>query len=306
MTQNSRAQMRAVYGMQGRSGVRSRRIRRARERRRLTALLLTAVIVIFLFKIILPDHPDMTLDVVAAEVPEGVRAWPKASDLAQEQNQTELNWVKENISMFDDVEEDRVIHNPGLTHFLYRYGNGNYESGAPVTIGTEELEYRIPLFLQWDARWGYDSYGETVIGLTGCGPACVAMVVAGLKCDPEVNPRVMAERATQGDYYVPDTGTKWSFIPDAVSAFGLDARQIGTTGEEVAQELDEGRVLVFNMGPGRFTTAGHFIVVYGQSKEALWINDPNSLENSNRRWSWEELSGEVRAAWSFGTAGQAR
>ena len=27
----------------------------------------------------------------------------------------------------------------------------------------------VPLFLQWDQRWGYKEYGNTVMGISGCG-----------------------------------------------------------------------------------------------------------------------------------------
>ena len=32
-----------------------------------------------------------------------------------------------------------------------------------------------PLLLQWDLRWGYAPYGDDMIGLAGCGPACLSM-----------------------------------------------------------------------------------------------------------------------------------
>ena len=33
----------------------------------------------------------------------------------------------------------------------------------------------VPLFLQWDPRWGYEKYGSNCIAITGCGPTCLAM-----------------------------------------------------------------------------------------------------------------------------------
>ena len=34
----------------------------------------------------------------------------------------------------------------------------------------------VPLFLQWDERWGYRSYGGDFLAVTGCGPTALSMV----------------------------------------------------------------------------------------------------------------------------------
>ena len=39
---------------------------------------------------------------------------------------------------------------------------------------------QVPLFLQWDSRWGYYVYGSSVMGVTGCGPTCLSMVALHL------------------------------------------------------------------------------------------------------------------------------
>ena len=38
----------------------------------------------------------------------------------------------------------------------------------------------IPLLIQWDERWGYAPYGNSIVAVSGCGPTCMAMVAAGL------------------------------------------------------------------------------------------------------------------------------
>lgn len=39
----------------------------------------------------------------------------------------------------------------------------------------------VPLFMQWDKRWGYTSYGEDMIAISGCGPTCLSMVCSSVK-----------------------------------------------------------------------------------------------------------------------------
>ena len=40
------------------------------------------------------------------------------------------------------------------------------------------------------------------------------------------------------------------------------------------------------MGPGEFTSNGHFIVLTGLQNGRLKINDPNSRKNSEKTWDW--------------------
>ena len=50
----------------------------------------------------------------------------------------------------------------------------------------------VPLLMQWDERWGYESYGSGLIGWTGCGPTCLSMAAVGLTGDTGWNPAKVA------------------------------------------------------------------------------------------------------------------
>ena len=41
------------------------------------------------------------------------------------------------------------------------------------------------------------------------------------------------------------------------------------------------------MLPGDFTTSGHFIVIYGHNFLGFKVYDPNSIERSERTWSYD-------------------
>ena len=51
------------------------------------------------------------------------------------------------------------------------------------------------------------------------------------------------------------------------------------------------------MGPGDFTTTGHFIVLSGCEDGLIKINDPNSYANSEKLWSYEEIADQIRNLW---------
>ena len=53
------------------------------------------------------------------------------------------------------------------------------------------------------------------------------------------------------------------------------------------------------MGPGDFTATGHFLVLTGWEDGKFRINDPNSRENSERLWAYEEIQDQIRNLWAF-------
>ena len=53
------------------------------------------------------------------------------------------------------------------------------------------------------------------------------------------------------------------------------------------------------MGPGAFTTTGHFIVLTGCEDGMIRVNDPNSRKNSEKLWTYEEIAGSIRNLWTI-------
>ena len=56
------------------------------------------------------------------------------------------------------------------------------------------------------------------------------------------------------------------------------------------------------MGPGDFTTTGHYIVLTGVQEGKFTVNDPNSRERSTQLWTYEQLEGQIRNIWSINLA----
>jgi len=51
------------------------------------------------------------------------------------------------------------------------------------------------------------------------------------------------------------------------------------------------------MGPGDFTSSGHYIVLVGLEDGLLRVNDPNSRENSGKLWKFEDIESQFRNLW---------
>ena len=77
----------------------------------------------------------------------------------------------------------------------------NYPFRKEVSLDLSEFSgiQGVPLFLQWDVRWGYEKYGSDYLAVTGCGPTCLAMVGYHLTDDAVFHPaRVAAFAQEQG------------------------------------------------------------------------------------------------------------
>lgn len=159
----------------------------------------------------------------------------------------------------------------------------------------------IPLLFQWDPKWGYASYGESVIGIEGCGPTCLSMVLTGLLDDPSYTPKRIADFSLENGYYHEGSGTDWTLMEFGAQELGLAATQIQTwSGDVVKGELQAGHPMICSMGPGDFTDKGHFIVLSGVTEDgSIIVNDPNSPKNSETLWDVWTLLNQMKGMWTF-------
>ena len=68
---------------------------------------------------------------------------------------------------------------PEATDFVenyHKYKNKSFD----LDVSHEVRKDNIPLFIQWDKRWGYKTYGSNFLGVNGCGPTSLSMVICGL------------------------------------------------------------------------------------------------------------------------------
>lgn len=208
-----------------------------------------------------------------------------------------IQYLYENREEVTDSMLSSVANNPEMAEFVKGYITGEKSSGKGLT--KKEKKQEFPLFLQWDSRWGYNKYGDSIIGMAGCGPTCVSMVVYALTKDAEVTPDVVAEFSEENGYYVDGIGTDWSLMSEGVEHFGIYCNEISLSESVMKGELDAGHVIICGVGAGDFTTAGHFIVIYGYAEDGFLVNDPNCIYRSGQKWNFEQLSGQIKIIWSY-------
>ena len=152
------------------------------------------------------------------------------------------------------------------------------------------------MFLQWDERWGYEAYGSSMIAVNGCGPTCLSMVASYILNDSRMNPKWMAQFSEQNGY-INDNGTLWALMSQGVKKLGLESVQIDIDEKRVKDNLEVGNPIICSVGPGVFTTEGHFIVLTGLENGKIIINDPNSVKNSEKLWEFSDIEDQIKNMW---------
>lgn len=211
--------------------------------------------------------------------------------------------IYENRNQYPETLLSAYLNNPEMEEFIAEYP----DSGAPQSYAKEgltssELQKDYPLLLQWDRRWGYVSYGGSIIGLSGCGPTCLSMVLVSLTGQTDQTPDRVAAFSQENGYYVEGSGTAWALMTDGASRLGLSARELSLDESVMKSALDNGQPVICSMGAGDFTTQGHFILIYGYDEHGFLVNDPNCISRSSRAWTFEQLRGQIKNLWAYRAA----
>lgn len=159
---------------------------------------------------------------------------------------------------------------------------------------------KIPLFIQWDKRWGYEDYGSSCIAVSGCGPTALSMVLCRLTGTTEWNPYEVAKYSEEQGYYIPGQGTSWELMTTGAESLGLTAAPGELSADYIREKLSQNLPIICSMYPGDFTYTGHFIVLTGIDSDGnIIVNDSNSRQNSEQHWEMDVLLPQIRNLWTY-------
>lgn len=190
-----------------------------------------------------------------------------------------------------------AVRNPEALEFVVRYPREK-DTQPAASVGAVERG-TFPQLMQWDLRWGYAPYGDGLMALNGCGPTALSMVVCGLTGDGSITPWTVAQYADEAGYYVDGAGSKWELMSTGCQHFGLVARELPLDRSIMVRALEEGQPIVCSVGPGDFTTSGHFVLLIGVEDGKFRVNDPNRRSNSEKLWDYDTLAPQIRNLWAY-------
>jgi hypothetical protein len=165
-------------------------------------------------------------------------------------------------------------------------------------------------YKQYDSRWAkiaYNGPGESdkTIKSSGCGPTSAAMLIATL-ADKTVTPVETCAWSVKHGYKYANQGTAYGYFKPQLAAYGIECKQllssriINQPGHEihdkVKQYLADGYYIIALMGPGTWTTGGHYVVVWGWD-DKVRINDSMSTKAARLSGDPATFRNEVRMYW---------
>lgn len=154
------------------------------------------------------------------------------------------------------------------------------------TNSKEPVDYK-----QGDSRWKNIKYTITgsskqTIGSSGCGPTSMADIMA-CWIDKNITPVEMCEYSLKKGFRTKNSGTAWDFYksvakdyPHGFSNF-VQTKSLAT----LKKALADGAFAVASMGPGYWTSGGHFICVYKVSDGYIYAKDPASKTRKKQKLS---------------------
>jgi len=202
-------------------------------------------------------------------------------------------WVYDNYYNLNDIDAYLTGNDPDTIEFIYNKNHNftdfDFNKGESV-----KLKRKTPYFLQWDNRWAYDNLYPTNIGISGCGPTSLSMVMSRLT-DNLIYPNEMAQKASK---FMNNGGMDWAFIDHVAKEYNVKVSDVNLDEDKMIEALKDSPLLI-SVGRGYFTLYGHILVIDSYKDGKFIINDPNSVKNSIIEWDYDDISDQILKIWKF-------
>lgn len=135
--------------------------------------------------------------------------------------------------------------------------------------------------------------GTNTIKSAGCGPTSLAICISTLT-GRRVTPIQVADWGAKQGLYIQGEG--WSHSCPGIMAnhWELKCKKIARSKKNLKTVLRKGQLVVAVMGPGHFTSGGHYIVLYGlNSKGQILVSDCGS-RSRNGAWNFDIVFNETK------------
>lgn len=188
----------------------------------------------------------------------------------------------------------------GVAAWVYG-GDGDSFSPSSTTAFNWE-KGSMPYLYQTDSAWANKPYAGGTVAENGCGPTCLTMVYIDLTGRNDLDPATMAAFSEKNGHVVSGM-TSWTLMTEGAAALGLISDELPADETTVLSALSQGKPVICSVGPGDFTTTGHFIVLVGLDEYGkVEIRDPNSEKRSQQSWDLDRILPQCRNLWTFSAA----
>ena len=173
--------------------------------------------------------------------------------------------------------------------------DGNY---TPTMSGNV---MNVPKIYQFDYRTTVciiNSQRKSV-STSGCGATSMSMVIRYLTGNQQQTPYTLFKWAYENGHYS-GSGLDHEAISTLGRLYGVTGSWIGKNGQRIVEALKNGHPVIAHMGPGIFTTRGHYIVLVGVTDDGkILVNDPNSKSRSGKAYPLSTILNQSKSSSPF-------
>lgn len=192
-----------------------------------------------------------------SRVATGIDEDVSASLSARLDQDDQLAWISEHASDYPYEKLLKLaLKEPAAVQYVYDFLDhwGTDTTGQAYTEDVAKGTY--PELYQWDERWGYVSYANLPLGLSGCGPTSLSMAYMGLTGKTDKTPADMAKYSADHGYVV-DGATSSELFTSGLDDLGLTSETLTVSTDALTDALGgqgrdrvgEGRQPVHRGGP---------------------------------------------------------
>lgn len=183
------------------------------------------------------------------------------------------------------------------------FGTATTSASSTTTNGTNSTQ---PVnYKQYDSRWKSviftknNTYNKSQnIGNSGCGPTSMADIVATW-WDKTITPVEMAALAVKQGYRTTNSGTAWGFFKYVAQQYKA-SNFVQTSSYATAEAaVSNGALVVCSVGPGVWTSGGHYICWWKVDSTYVYINDPASSSSSRAKSKKSNLKSQGKQYFIF-------
>jgi hypothetical protein len=213
-----------------------------------------------------------------------------ASKTKDDKKKTKVKNIKQTEKVVDITKEKETPDNNGTSS--NKVIPKIYNDHSLEMKNKKETINGYIYFNQGDAAWNDNGYR---IKKAGCGPTSMAVVISSLT-GKWVTPVDTTVWAYKHGYYS-SAGSLHSLIPALSKEYGLNCKGVGTNIDKIRTALKNDNPVVCLMGPGYFTSGGHFMVLVDIDKnDNVTVADVGSRKRSQYKYKLKDIISQSKNA----------
>ncbi|MBQ9006356.1 MAG: hypothetical protein IJ092_08280 [Atopobiaceae bacterium] len=182
-----------------------------------------------------------------------------------------------------------ALDEPSAVEFVAGYLNDTPKKAQAYEDNVSTGYY--PKLYDWDTRWGYVTYGEAPMALTGSGPTSLAMAYMGLKGKADQTPDAIATLATKQEGTDKVYGTSSDFFLENAASLGLEIQEFSASGENLTDILESGTVILVQLRERSLTDNAHWALAVGKNLDgSINLYDPTSSAVTEHPWDPDTIA----------------